>query len=161
MGHPATPLRSDPPPPHTPQPAIPIGSLVAYRDQQHHLQDGIVQGWKWVNFTWHAVLSNNTLLEADRILSVGYRNAAGETTGAELWPPRTSKSAPSPSTPQSQNIWLKRFERIHELTKTLSQDDARFPIIMGLIDQCERHYDRRDEEGFISTGKRIAALMNP
>lgn len=162
MGHPATPLRSapEPAPAHLPQPAIPVGSRVAYRDQQHKLEEGIIQAWTWKDYCWQAQLSNNTLLEADRILSVGYLNDRGETIGAELWPPRTSAPVPTYHPPTTQNIWLKRFERIRDLTLGLSADDPRFPIINGLIDQCTTHYQRRDEQAFIATGKRIAALMN-
>lgn len=163
MGHPATPLstHSNTSVPHTPQPGIPFGSRIAYRDQHHRLEDGLLQSWKWMNYTWHAVLSNGTTLEADRIVSVGYLNNKGETIGAELWPPRTSGPQMSTGAPQTHQLWLKRFERIRDLTATLPPEDPRFPIIIGLIDQCDAHYQRRDEHAFITTGKRIAALMNP
>ena len=69
-----------------------------------------------------------------------------------------SMSVPLPTPPH--NIWLQRFKRLAQLTASLNSEDPRFPIIMTLLEKCDRDYRTDNHASFIETGKRIRSLMD-
>ena len=106
-------------------------------------------------------LDSGATISAERILSVERLNTTGECVSAwhvgdhdldgEKGERRRMHSA--------SDQWLLRYRRIRELTESLTRHDPRFKAILALIDQCDTHYAKRDDDGFIAVGKRIASLM--
>ena len=60
-------------------------------------------------------------------------------------------------TPQAH--WLARWRRLASLTAGLTEEDPRFPTIIRLLHECERHERADNDQAFIRTATQIVHLM--
>lgn len=62
--------------------------------------------------------------------------------------------------PTTNDQWLRRFQRLRDLTLGLTSEDSRYPSILAMLGQCDEYYRHHNDDAFIATGKRIATVMS-
>lgn len=62
-------------------------------------------------------------------------------------------------TPTTRAHWLARWRRLADVIMGLTDDDPRYPAVMALLQDCERHERAANEAGFIRTATQIVTLM--
>lgn len=135
---------------------------VLYRLPNHPLQDGRIIDFIDVRPIGQVGLDTHVTIALDQIVGVAQLSGEGETLAA--W--RVSAHGLDGMKGQMSmsdtmhDTWLKRYQRIRDLTLGLTQEDPRFTPVMAMISQCDRCYHEGDDAQFITVGKRIAALMN-